>query len=185
MRLAFSRAKRLAGVGLALLAWGAAAGPATAELRWRHGVFPVVHFLGYTSHFGGRIGPGGVQEHHGGLDIAAPLGSPIRGWWGGTVHAVVNDGRCGVGVVIRSGDYEHLYCHLAGQVSGRTYASGPVLLTVGQPVRTGQLIGHVGMSGRTTGPHLHWAISYRGRWLDPAVILRAMAMSRQTRQVRP
>jgi murein DD-endopeptidase MepM/ murein hydrolase activator NlpD len=56
---------------------------------------------------------------------------------------------------------------------------------VGQPVRAGQVIGHVGMSGRTTGPHLHWAISYRGRSLDPGVILRAMAMARPSRPARP
>ena len=54
-----------------------------AELRWRQGVFPVATFLGYTSHFGTRIGPGGTPEPHHGLDIAAPLGSPIRNWWGG------------------------------------------------------------------------------------------------------
>ncbi|MCP9771800.1 M23 family metallopeptidase [Synechococcus sp. Tobar12-5m-g] len=185
MPWAFCRANRLVAAGYALLIWPAWPDRALAEPRWRHGVFPVVQFLGYTSHFGGRIGPGGVQEHHGGLDIAAPLGSPIRGWWGGVVQAVVNDGRCGLGVVIRSGEYDHLYCHLAGQVSGRTYTSGPLRLVVGQPVRTGQVIGHVGMSGRTTGPHLHWAISYRGRWLDPGVILRAMAISRSSRQLRP
>jgi murein DD-endopeptidase MepM/ murein hydrolase activator NlpD len=181
----FCRAKRLLGAGVALMLCSAAPDQARAEPRWRHGVFPVVHFLGYTSRFGGRIGPGGIHEHHGGLDIAAPLGSPIRGWWGGVVQAVLSDGRCGLGVVIRSGDYEHLYCHLAGQVSGRTYSSGPVRLVVGQPVRTGQVIGHVGMSGRTTGPHLHWGISYRGRWLDPAAILRAMARSRPPRQATP
>ena len=48
----------------------------------------------------------------------------------------------------------------------------------GQPVRRGQLIGHVGLSGSTTGPHLHWGVRYRGDWLDPARILRAMAASR-------
>lgn len=185
MPWACSKARRLLGAGLSLVLWWVGPDQAMAEPRWRHGVFPVVHFLGYTSHFGGRIGPGGSLEHHAGLDIAAPLGSPIRGWWGGAVQAVINDGRCGLGVVIRSGDYEHLYCHLAGQVSGRAYSSGPVLLVVGQPVRAGQVIGHVGMSGRTTGPHLHWAISYRGRSLDPGVILRAMAMARPSRPARP
>ena len=45
--------------------------PARAELRWARGVFPIVHFAGYTSHFGRRTGPGGGREMHSGLDIAA------------------------------------------------------------------------------------------------------------------
>jgi murein DD-endopeptidase MepM/ murein hydrolase activator NlpD len=154
---------------------------ARSDLRWARGVFPIVHFAGYTSHFGRRNGPGGGREMHSGLDIAAPLGSPIRNWWGGSVADVFHDGGCGVGVVIRSGDYEHMYCHLAGEVRGGVYASGPVLLRPGQLVRAGQLIAHVGLSGRTTGPHLHWGIRYRGTWLDPGLILRAMVRSRRLR----
>jgi len=149
-----------------------------AQSRWQMGVFPVTSFLAYTSHFGTRTGPWGQLEPHYGLDIAAPLGSPIRNWWSGVVQSVISDGACGVGLVIRSGSYEHIYCHLAGQVAGGTYRSGPVALAPGQVLRTGQLIGHVGMSGRTTGPHLHWGMRHSGRWLDPARILRAMAAAR-------
>ena len=151
------------------------AAPVGAEPRWRQGVFPVAHFSGYTSHFGTRIGPGGTPEPHHGLDIAAPLGSPIRNWWGGRVQEVIRDGGCGLGLVIVSGPYEHLYCHLAGSVDGGVYRSGAVALAVGSPVRSGQVIGHVGLSGRTSGPHLHWGIRHGGRWLNPAAILRAMA----------
>ena len=150
-----------------------------AEPRWRQGVFPVASFSGYTSHFGSRLGPGGGLETHHGLDIAAPLGSPIRNWWGGVVREVINDGACGVGLVIGSGPYEHIYCHLSGTVSGGVYRSGPVALATGSRVRSGQLIGHVGMSGRTTGPHLHWGVRYGGQWLNPGTILRAMAAARQ------
>jgi murein DD-endopeptidase MepM/ murein hydrolase activator NlpD len=150
-----------------------------ADLRWQRGVFPVVNFAGYTSHFGGRTGPGGAQELHSGLDIAAPMGSPIRSWWGGVVADVIHDGGCGVGLVIRSGDYDHIYCHLHGRVIDGRYASGRVFLGLGQRVAAGQLIGHVGMSGRTTGPHLHWGIRYRGEWLDPGRILRAMVRARR------
>ena len=152
---------------------------ALAQSRWQMGVFPVTSFLAYTSHFGTRTGPWGRVEPHYGLDIAAPMGSPIRNWWAGTVQDVIKDGGCGLGLVIRSGDYEHIYCHLSGRVSGGTYSSGQVLLRQGQGVRTGQLIGHVGMSGRTTGPHLHWGMRHGGRWLDPAQILRAMAAGRR------
>lgn len=176
-----------------LLAWLLLTGVLLAPLpaaaqgagRWRLGVFPVASFAGYTSHYGSRLGPGGSVQPHWGLDIAAPLGSAIHSWWGGVVQEVINDGACGVGLVIRSGGYEHIYCHLAGSALGGTYRSGPVNLQLGQAVATGQLIGHVGLSGRTTGPHLHWGVRYQGRWLDPARVLRAMAASRSAKRLPP
>jgi len=146
---------------------------------WLKGVFPVASFSGFTGGYGPRDGPGVAGDWHHGLDIAAPFGSPVRSWWSGTLIQVVDDGRCGKGLVIRSGEYEHIYCHLEGQVSARGYRSGPVLLAAGDRVRTGQTIGHVGTSGRTTGPHLHWGLRYRGQWLDPVRILRSMAESRR------
>ena len=135
-------------------------------------------FSGYTSHFGQRIGPSGSLEPHHGLDIAAPLGSPIRNWWGGVVKEVIDDGRCGLGLLIQSGPYEHLYCHLSGSVQNGIYRSGPVALRSCSRVNSGALIGHVGVSGRSTGPHLHWGVRYGGRWLNPAAILLAMAAAR-------
>ena len=164
---------------LALQLIQSGAQPVAAEPRWRQGVFPVASFSGYTSHFGERLGPGGGLEPHYGLDIAAPLGSPIRNWWGGVVKELIDDGRCGTGLLIQSGPYEHLYCHLAGVVRGGTYRSGPVALQIGSRLRSGQLIGHVGLSGRTSGPHLHWGVRYAGHWLNPAAILQAMASARR------
>jgi len=146
---------------------------------WHAGVFPVSEFLSYTSHYGSRIGPGGNAEWHHGLDIAAPLGTTIRSWWTGVVQDVINDESCGVGLVIRSGAYEHVYCHLAGRIEAGSLRSGPVTLVPGQRLRAGQPIGQVGMTGRTTGPHLHWGLRYRGNWLDPAWILRAMVESKR------
>ena len=158
---------------------------ASSASPWRRGVFPVASFSGYTSHFGLRSGPAGASELHHGLDIAAPYGSPIRNWWGGVVQEVIVDGGCGLGLLIASGPYEHLYCHLAGSAAAGVYRSGPVALAPGSPVRSGQLIGHVGLSGRTTGPHLHWGLRYRGRWLDPATVLRAMAAARARPRAAP
>lgn len=169
--------RRLSAAGLAAAALMIPA--AQARSPWSLGVFPVRQFVAYTSHFGSRARPGGGAEPHHGLDIAAPLGSTIHSWWGGVVQELINDQTCGLGLVIRSGAYEHIYCHLAGWIDGGRYRSGPVLLQPGQPVRTGQLIGHVGLSGRTSGPHLHWGLRYRGQWLDPARILRAMAAGQQ------
>lgn len=165
----------LAAAALLWTAWA----PAMAS-TWLHGVFPVPAFAGYTSGFGLRLHPlaGDLRPHYG-IDIAAPLGSPVRSWWSGRVQEVIRDGGCGNGLVIRSGEYEHIYCHLAGDVEADSYRSGPVRLVRGQPVRRGALIGHVGLTGSTTGPHLHWGMRFRGRWLDPARVLRAMAASRR------
>jgi murein DD-endopeptidase MepM/ murein hydrolase activator NlpD len=155
------------------------AGEARQERNWIQGVFPVVGFAGYTSPFGLRVHPlSGSLRSHDGIDIAAPLGSAVRSWWSGRLVEVIQDNGCGHGLVVRSGEYEHIYCHLGGRVEGSTYSSGPVLLQVGQRLAAGQTIGHVGMSGATTGPHLHWGLRYRGAWLDPARVLRAMAASR-------
>ncbi|MEB3334580.1 MAG: M23 family metallopeptidase [Cyanobacteriota bacterium] len=157
--------------------------PANLAATWGRGSFPVASFMGFTSPFGWRVHPlsGGLRPHEG-LDIAAPLGSPVRNWWGGILVEVLRDSGCGNGLLIRSGAYEHLYCHLGGQVEGSTYRSGSVVLRVGQGLRTGQTIGHVGLSGSTTGPHLHWGLRYGDRWLDPAAVLRAMAADRRRQQ---
>jgi murein DD-endopeptidase MepM/ murein hydrolase activator NlpD len=146
---------------------------------WVQGVFPVVGFAGYTSSYGLRVHPlSGTLRSHDGIDIAAPLGAPVRSWWSGRLVEVIQDGGCGNGLVIRSGDYEHVYCHLGGTVSGSRYMSGALVLVEGQRLAAGQTIAHVGMTGSTTGPHLHWGLRYRGAWLDPARVLRAMAASR-------
>ncbi|MEB3199367.1 MAG: M23 family metallopeptidase [Synechococcaceae cyanobacterium] len=167
-------------LALALLLADGAAARARSRQAWLRGVFPVASFAGYTSGYGMRFHPiSGGSRHHDGIDIAAPLGSPILSWWGGTVVEVIADGGCGNGLVIRSGDYEHIYCHLAGESDGSSYRSGSVWIAVGQRVRSGQLIGHVGLSGSTTGPHLHWGIRYRGVSMNPARILQAMAASRR------
>ncbi len=170
------------GVTLALTPLLGPAPQALAQARntWLRGVFPVASFAGYTSPFGMRSHPlsGDLRPHYG-VDIAGPLGSPVRSWWSGRVSEVIGDGGCGNGLTIRSGDYEHIYCHLAGSVGDGWYRSGGVLLRVGQPVRAGQVIGHIGLTGSTTGPHLHWGMRYRGEWMDPARVLRAMAASRR------
>lgn len=166
-------------LALGLLLWPP--GPVLAQNPWLRGQFPVPGFLGYTSHYGLRQGPSGDPESHHGLDIAAPLGSAVRSWWGGRIAEVILDQGCGIGLVVRSGAWEHVYCHLAGAVQNGTYRAEGVELAAGQRVRLGQLIGRVGVSGRTTGPHLHWGLRYNGRWLDPAMILRAMAAARLQR----
>ncbi len=143
---------------------------------WRDGSFPVEDFITYTSPFGYR-----GSDFHYGLDLAAPEGSYVRSWWSGRVVEVLDDGRCGTGLVIESGGWEHIYCHMVGYASetrdGKRYLidrEGGVQIMEGQEIPTAARIGRVGMTGRTTGPHLHWGLRYNGEWVDPALVLQAM-----------
>ena len=146
---------------------------------WQRGSFPVENFQSYTSAFGYR-GSGGRWEFHRGLDLAAPKGSYIRNWWAGKVIKISDGDRCGTAVRIQSGNWQHVYCHLKGRAGvrdGRRYLKDPgsgLEIWEGQMVQTGARIGRVGMTGRTTGPHLHWGIKYGKDWIDPALVLRAM-----------
>jgi murein DD-endopeptidase MepM/ murein hydrolase activator NlpD len=160
----------------------------TAFRQWQGASFPVEQFQTYTSPFGFRMSPTGgyTQEFHYGLDLAAPEGSYIRSWWSGTVVEVSDDSNCGTSVVIESGRWLHIYCHMQGYVdsdsSGRYMIdrNGGIQIWEGQQVSAGQRLGRVGMTGRTTGPHLHWGLKYDGSWVDPAFVLRAMYASQQT-----
>jgi murein DD-endopeptidase MepM/ murein hydrolase activator NlpD len=149
---------------------------------WQGGSFPVENFQAYTSGFGYRRSAtgGGGWELHRGLDIAAPDGSYIRNWWTGQVIEVSDNTLCGTSIKIQSGEWTHVYCHMQGHVEtayGRRYLidrTGGLQLWEGQQVPSGARIGRVGMTGRTTGPHLHWGVKYANQYVDPALVLRAM-----------
>jgi murein DD-endopeptidase MepM/ murein hydrolase activator NlpD len=148
---------------------------------WQGASFPVENFQGYTSPFGYRQSPDGSynQEFHRGLDMAAPEGSYIRSWWTGTVVEVSDNSACGTSIVVQSGEWEHIYCHMQGYADkdgrGRYVTDGNGLqIWEGQVVGAGTRIGRVGMTGRTTGPHLHWGLKYSNNWVDPGLVLRAM-----------
>lgn len=157
---------------------------------WSQASFPVENFQAYTSPFGYRQDPyGGRQRFHYGLDMAAPSGSYIRNWWEGRVIEVSDDSACGTSVVVQSGGWRHIYCHMHGYVaqdaSGRYLidSDGNLQIREGQHIGTGSRIGRVGMTGRTTGPHLHWGLKYQGNWVDPALVLRAMYSSQRSASV--
>jgi murein DD-endopeptidase MepM/ murein hydrolase activator NlpD len=155
--------------------------------EWQGASFPVENFQSYTSPFGYRRSPTGgySQEFHYGLDMAAPEGSYIRNWWSGRVVEVSDNSNCGTSVVVESGNWTHIYCHMRGHVESD--ANGPFLIDregglqirEGQEVLAGDRIGRVGMTGRTTGPHLHWGLKFNGNWVDPALVLRAMYAGQQ------
>lgn len=153
----------------------------TDPASWQGGSFPVENFQAYTSPFGYRRSPrGSGREFHRGLDIAAPDGSYIRNWWMGEVVALSDHTACGTSITIQSGEWKHVYCHMKGHVernSSGSYLidrSGGIQIWKGQQVPTGARIGRVGMTGRTTGPHLHWGVKYADKYIDPALVLREM-----------
>ncbi len=161
--------------------------PPSPQAIWRNGSFPVESFQGYTSAFGYRSSPTGgySSEFHSGLDIASPVGGNIRAWWTGRVIEVSDNTACGTSVRIQSGSWVHVYCHMMGGVSrdsqGRYTSDSDSGIKVyeGQTIQSGQIIGRVGMTGRTTGPHLHWTLKYAGKLVDPALILTAMYSAQQ------
>lgn len=155
---------------------------------WSGSSFPVENFEVYTSPFGYRVSATGASssEFHYGLDMAAPQGSYIRSWWTGKAVEVTDNTNCGTSIVIESGHWLHIYCHMMGQVEtgsdGKPYLidrSGGIQIAEGQQVPAGARIGRVGMTGRTTGPHLHWGLKYDGNWVNPALVLRAMYAGQQ------
>ncbi|MEM9138100.1 MAG: M23 family metallopeptidase [Cyanobacteria bacterium P01_F01_bin.42] len=158
---------------------------ARASSPWSVASFPVENFQAYTSPFGYRNSPYGGSQFHYGLDIAAPTGSYIRNWWGGRVIEVSDDSACGTSVVVESGDWTHIYCHMQGYITTehgqRVFvdSGGSLRIREGAEIVTGQPVGRVGMTGRTTGPHLHWGLKYQGSWVDPALVLQAMYADQQ------
>ena len=96
---------------------------------------------------------------HNGVDFAAPTGTPVFAPYHGVVEKIGRKGPSGNHVIIRhEGDIVTGYAHLS------RFATG---LKPGQKVRTRQVIGYVGSTGRSTGPHLHFSAKKRGKYIDP------------------
>ncbi len=111
-----------------------------------------------TSGFGFRRHPVfGTQEMHTGIDIGAPLGTPVVSARAGTVVTAGWEGGYGKLVVVDHGD---------GLTTGYSHLS-QIAVQVGQILDPGDLIGRVGNTGISTGPHLLFEIRVHGRPLDP------------------
>ena len=96
---------------------------------------------------------------HTGVDYAAPTGTPVMTIGDGTVTSIKYEGAGGKTIRIRHNSvYSTAYLHLSG------YAKG---LKVGQRVRQGQVIGYVGSTGRSTGPHLDFRVWKNGSAINP------------------
>lgn len=111
----------------------------------------------------GRVGEGDAQgEAHPGIDIAAPIGTPIRASGGGAVAATGADADYGMFVLLRHPDgYETMYGH-----------ASRVLVREGDSVSAGVVIALTGNSGRSTAPHLHFEVRRQGQSLDPLTLVK-------------
>jgi murein DD-endopeptidase MepM/ murein hydrolase activator NlpD len=112
-----------------------------------------------ASGFGYRIDPVyKIPKMHAGLDFTASTGTPIYATADGTVkESNFNTGGYGNHVVINHGfGYETLYAHMVRIKAKR-----------GQKVKRGEVIGWVGNTGKSTGPHLHYEVHKNGNPLDP------------------
>jgi murein DD-endopeptidase MepM/ murein hydrolase activator NlpD len=119
-----------------------------------------------TSSFGARLDPfNGEGAFHTGLDIATNRGDAVRAAADGTVLKAGTGSGYGREVVIDHGrGVETLYAHLSG-----------FAVTAGQDVRRGDILGYVGTSGHSTGPHLHYEVRIHDTPVNPYKYLRNTA----------
>ncbi|MBC6156629.1 peptidoglycan DD-metalloendopeptidase family protein [Listeria welshimeri] len=100
----------------------------------------------------------GKQEFHKGIDYGAPTGTPLPAQYGGKVSHAGTAGGFGNLVSITAGKgIENLYGHLS-----------KILTSAGSVVKAGQIIGLVGSTGRSTGPHVHYQVNQNGKPVNPS-----------------
>ncbi len=121
-------------------------------------ICPVPYYT-LTSPFGMRIHPiSGKWKMHDGVDMACSQGTPIYAARSGKVTtASFQAGGAGYYVSINHGDgFSSIYMHMTHYI-----------VSAGQYVSQGQVIGYVGSTGGSTGPHLHFGIAYNGSYVNP------------------
>lgn len=111
-----------------------------------------------SSRYGNRFHPLlGRWQQHSGVDMAAPAGTPVAATGAGSVVSAGWGGNYGYMVVIdHGGGVQTRYAHLSRMD-----------VAAGQSVESGQRLGAVGSTGRSTGPHLHYEMRVNGRPVDP------------------
>jgi murein DD-endopeptidase MepM/ murein hydrolase activator NlpD len=138
---------------------------------WRKTARPGVAFIWpaagpETSAFGvRRVLNGEAKSPHAGIDIGAPLGTPLHAPADAVVADVGHYFYCGKTLTLDMGQGLYsVFCHMS------IIKVGP-----GQRVKQGQYVGRIGMTGRATGPNLHWTVRLNGAAVDPHVFLGANA----------
>lgn len=116
-------------------------------------------YVALTSPYGWRIHPiTGKNSFHNGVDLANSQGTPIYAARSGTVTTATYSGAYGYYVTINHGDgYSTLYAHMTHYI-----------VSAGQSVSQGQVIGYMGSTGWSTGPHLHYTVYLNGNTVNPA-----------------
>lgn len=112
-------------------------------------LWPVPGYHQVTSKFGPRTAPtAGASSIHNGIDIAAPIGTPVVAPWDGIVAKVYSNAAGGNQLIIdHDNGYRTGYAHLSR-----------ALVQVGDRVTRGQQVAEVGNTGHSTGPHLHFTV---------------------------
>lgn len=113
-----------------------------------------------TSRFGQRKHPIlGYTTMHWGADFGAPVGTPVRAPGEGTITQAGRRGSYGRYVQIKhNSEYSTAYAHMS-RIDDKVY--------VGKKIKAGDVIGYVGNTGRSTGPHLHWELIKNGKKINP------------------
>ena len=121
-----------------------------------------VSYKRLESPFGNRVSPTtGASSYHQGVDLSADSGTPIYASRGGQVSAATYGSAAGYYVRINHMDgFSSIYMHMTHYV-----------VSAGQNVSQGQLIGYVGQTGVATGNHLHFGIMYNGAYINPSQFL--------------
>lgn len=108
-----------------------------------------------------RFVNGEARSAHAGIDIAAPAGTPVKAPLAGKVLLVADMYLNGNSVVLGHGNgLVSVYCHMQS-----------VAVREGDWLETNQLIGKVGSTGRSTGPHLHWGVRFHNARVNPEALL--------------
>jgi murein DD-endopeptidase MepM/ murein hydrolase activator NlpD len=119
-----------------------------------------------TSGFGMRVHPIlGVRRGHKGIDLASPTGTPIHAAADGVISRADWFSSYGLYVSIEHG----------GQIETRYGHMSRLNVAAGQMVHKGDIIGYVGTTGRSTGPHLHYEVRIAGQAVNPVPYLQGTA----------
>lgn len=128
----------------------------TSGISW---VLPI-SYTRFSSPFGWRIHPVyGDTRFHAGVDLSAPTGTPILASRAGVVTVASYEGG-GAGYYVNIN-------HLDGFVTRYMHMTH-FIVSPGQTVKAGQIIGYCGSTGASTGPHLHFGVYYNGTAVNPA-----------------